>query len=160
MTQPDVSALARKWKLEVDATAGDPATTWTPCNGLIEFKPNLNANLEDDSTYDDEGYDSVTKTALGWVLEAKFIRRHDIADVEDYDAGQELLRACAEAFGSAGVAHVRWYDRNGGPEAYHGYAEVSWAPDGGNNKQLETVVVTLTGKGRRIALPNPAGASS
>lgn len=159
MTQPDVSALARKWKIDVNTgTFGSPV--WTPVLGLMEFKPTTPPNLEDDSTYDSEGWGSQTKTALSWLLEMKVVRRHDPADETEYDAGQEALRAKVALFGSSGIADVRWYDRFGGPEAYRGQAEVTWAPDGGPHTALETAVITLTGKGAREDISNPAAASS
>lgn len=159
MTQPDVSALARKWAVDVDL--GTPPTeTWTRIMGMMEFKPAWNPNLEDDSVYEDEGWGSSTKTANAFTLEAKVVRRHDPADEADYDPAQEALRTKAYEFGAAGIAHIRWYDRFGGPEAYEGYAEVSWVPDGGPHTALETVVVTLTGKGKPTEIANPAAASS
>lgn len=158
ISQPDVSALARKWATDVN-TGSTVSPTWTRIGGVQEFKPNLEPNLEDDATYDEEGWGSSTKTGLAWTLELKVIRRHDPADVTDYDPGQEKLRAAAELFGSDGVVEVRWFDREGGPEAYHGFGEVSWTPDGGNRTALETVSVVITGKGQREAITNPDAAS-
>ena len=159
MTQPDVSALARKWAIDVN-TGTEVSPTGTRLKGVAEFKPGLEPNLEDDSVYDDEGWGSSTKTALTWANEIKVIRRHDPADETDYDPAQESLRAKSELFGADGIASVRFYDRFGGPEAYSGYTEVSWVPDGGPHTALETVVITLTGKGKRTAIDNPQAASS
>lgn len=159
MAAPDVSALARKFRIDVD-TSLTPTPTWTQIKGVMEFKADTPANLEDDSDYDSEGWQSQTKTALAWVNTLKVVRRRDPADVTDYDAGQEALRAKAYLFGEDGVAHVRWYDRDGGPEAYEGYAEVAWAPEGGAMTALELVTITLTGRGKRLDLDNPNAASS
>lgn len=152
MPAPDVSTLARKYRVDVELTP----STWTQVKGLQEFKPALNPDLQDDGVYDDEGWGSQTKTGLAWTAELKLIRRVGAAAPTTYDPGQEGLRAAAEVFGSDGVVHVRWYDKEGGPEAYDGYAEVSWVPDGGNRTALETVTVTLTGKGARNTISNPA----
>ena len=73
-----------------------------------------------------------------------------------YDPGQEYLRAAGEAFGTANQAHIRWYDRNDGPEAYEGSASVAWSPDGGSGTDLETVTVTMAGQGSRTLITNPA----
>lgn len=159
MVAPDVSALARKWAIDID-TSATLTPTWTRLMGVTEFKPTADPNLEDDSTYDSEGWGSSTKTALTWKNEIKVVRRHDPTDETDYDPAQEALREMAELFGADGVAHIRWYDREGGPEAYTGYAEVSWVPDGGPHTALETVVITLDGKGKRTAISNPNAASS
>lgn len=154
MTAPNVSALARKWATDVNTgTTGSPV--WTRVGAVQEFKPALDPNLEDDATYDEEGWGSSTKTGLDWSLELKCIRRHDPTDVHDYDPGQEKIRTASELFGEDGVVEVRWFDRFGGAEAYHGFAEVTWSPDGGNRTALETVSITLTGKGVRTAITNP-----
>lgn len=158
MTQPNVSALARKWAVDVN-TGTTMSPIWTRVGAIQEFKPGIDPNLEDDATYDEEGWGSSTKTGLDWSLECKVIRRHDPDDVTEYDPGQEALRAKHDQFGEDGVAEVRWFDRFGGPEAYHGYAEVSWSPDGGTRTDLETVTVTLTGKGPRTTIANPDAAS-
>jgi hypothetical protein len=150
--EPKTTALARKYKLQID-TSGVP--TWTTVMGIVEFKPGLSPNLEDDGSYDDEGWGSQTKTGLDWTVEAKVKRAHDPDDVTVYDVGQEAIRTASELFGADGVVHVRWYDRFGGPEAYEGYAEVTWAPDGGKRTDLEFVQVTLTGKGERSVIANP-----
>jgi len=158
VAQPDVSALARKWKIDVNTGTFD-SPSWTPILGLMEFKPSVDPNLEDDGVYDDEGWGGQTKTALSWKNEIKCVRRHDPADETEYDTGQEALRAKVDVFGASGVADVRWYDRFGSAEAYRGQAEVTWAPDGGPHTALETVVITLTGKGLRQLIENPDAAS-
>lgn len=150
MPAPDVSTLARKFKLDVNISS-----SWTQVKGVAEFKAPLTPSLEDDSVYDDEGWGSQTKTALAWTIETKVIRRKS-APGDVYDPGQEALRAASELFGADGQVYVRWYDRDGGVEAYEGYAEVTWTPDGGPNTALETVVVTLTGRGARTVIANPA----
>jgi hypothetical protein len=143
----------------VDLTADGPVTVtgdhWVQVRALTEFTPKVDTNLEDDSDYDSDGWSSSTKTQLGWALSAKVARKIGV-ESGDPDPGQEVLRAAAEAFGADGIVHVRWYDRDGGPEAYSGYAEVSWSPDGGDTKALATVTVDLTGKGARTAITNPA----
>ncbi len=128
---------------------------WLQVRALKEFTPGLDTNLEDDSDYDSDGWSSSTKTQLGWKIDAKLMRKIGI-ESGDPDPGQEILRLAAESFGTAGIVHVRWYDRDGGPEAYSGYAEVSWSPDGGDTTALASVSVTLTGKGPRTPITNPA----
>jgi hypothetical protein len=50
---------------------------------------------------------------------------------------------------------VRWYDRDGLPEAYEGIAIVTWAPSGGEYTALDQVEVTLTGNGPLTLIDNP-----
>lgn len=159
MTQPLQSTLARKWKLDVN-TGTVAVPVWTPVYGLNELTPQPQTpNLEDDNVYEQGGWTSKTKTALSWSLEAKLVRKTDAASAITYDPGQEKLRLLARAFGAAGVAHVRWYDRNGGPEAFVGFGEVSWVPDGGSQTDLETITVTLDGKSDSTIITNPDAAA-
>lgn len=155
VTQPDETTLARKWKIDVDLSDA-MASTWILVKGLNEFQPSPNkATMQDDNAYEDGGYLSRTKTALSWALTLKLVRRTTNPTATTYDVGQERLRHLAETLGPLGVAHVRWYDRNGGLEAYEGFAEVEWDNDGGPIDALEKVTVVLTGKGTRTLITNP-----
>lgn len=149
-----VSTLARKWKLDVN-TGSIAVPVWTPVRAVGELKPTMDTNLEEDSDYDSEGYGSEVKTELKWGIEVKILRKIGVTS-STYDLGQETLRTAADAFGSAGTPQVRWYDRDGGPEAYSGFASVSWEPEGGDTKALDTVTVKLSGNGKRTAITNPA----
>ena len=152
MTAPLVSYLARKWRVDVNTgTAGSP--TWIQVKGVTNLTPGLSATTQDSSDYDSDGWGSDEKTMLKWSLGISLLRKG--ADEATPDPGQEALREKADQFGDDGMAHVRWYDRNGGPEAYEGYANVSWEPGGGGTGDLEPVTVNLTGKGARTAITNP-----
>jgi hypothetical protein len=159
VTQPNQSTLARKWTLEVN-TNGTPANfaapTWTTVKGLSDFTPdNLKPELKDDNVYEDSGWGGQTKTMLAWQVKAKIMRRTVPTDVTSYDAGQEKLRALARVFGPSGVGDFRWYDRDGGAEAFRGWANVTWTNDGGSTDDLETVSITLDGKGPNTIITNP-----
>lgn len=159
MTQPNQSTLARKWTLEVN-TNGAPANfaspTWTTVKGLYDFTPdNMIPKLEDDNVYEDLGWQGKTKTALAFQLTAKIMRRTVPTDVTTYDPGQEKLRALARVFGPAGVGDFRWYDRDGGPEAFRGWANVTWSQDGGATVDLEKATITIDGKGANTIITNP-----
>lgn len=155
MTQPLQSTLARKWVLEIN-TGTVISPIWTTVKGLNEytFTPG-DPNLEDDNVYEDAGYTGQTKTALATKGEAKILRRTLATDVTTYDPGQERLRALSNLLGPTGVAYCRTYDRDGGPEAYTFFAEVSWSPEGGSPTDLESITVTLTGKGAPTLISNP-----
>ncbi|TDD88353.1 phage tail tube protein [Actinomadura rubrisoli] len=149
-----VSTLARKWRLDVNTgTVGVPV--WTQVRAMGELKPQVEPNMEDDSDYDSDGWESETKTALKWTLEAKLLRKVGVTS-GNYDPGQEKIRLASDQFGSAGTVQVRWYDRDGGPEAYIGFASVSWEPEGGETKDLDTVTAKLSGQGQRTTIANPA----
>lgn len=155
MTQPQQTTLARKWVLEVNTnTVASP--TWTTVKGLRNLTPKeAIANLEDDNVYEDAGYTGQTKTALSWGADVELARRTLPSDVTTYDVGQERLRTLSKTLGPTGVGHFRLYDRDGGPEAWTGFGEVEWENQGGEMTDLETVNVTLTGKGAPTAITNP-----
>jgi len=149
-----VSTLARKFRLEVN-TGTVSAPVWTLVRGITEFTPSSDPTMEDDGDYDSDGWGSSTKTAQTWSLAVTLGRKVGV-ESGNYDPGQEYLRVRDGQFGSASVVQVRWYDRNGGPEAYMGYASVQWADGGGPNTALATATVTLSGQGKRYDIVNPA----
>lgn len=153
-TEQLVSTLARKFKLEVN-TGTVSVPVWTPVRAIADLKPAVDTNLEDDADYDAEGWGSDTKTQLKWSLEVKLGRKIGFS-TGVYDPGQEALRTAATKFGQLGTVQVRWYDRNGGPEAYSGFATVSWEPEGGDTKALDMATAKLSGSGARVDITNPA----
>lgn len=158
MAEDLVSTLARKFKLEVMPGASDPATDeWTAVRGIQEFTPSKEDNLEDDSDYDSDGWTSQTRTGQSWSLEVKVARKAQTSVTEPviYDAGQEIIRAASDQFGIEGMVHARWYNRNGGDEAYQGLAQAGFADDGGGVTSLSTATITLTGNGKRSKIDNP-----
>lgn len=158
-----ISTLARKFKLEVMAGADDPsADNWTPVFGVQEFTPGKEDNLEDDSDYDSDGWTSQVRTGQSWSLEATVARKQAQSEggAGTYDPGQEIIRAASDQFGIDGTVHVRWYNRNGGDEAYQGRAMAGFTDDGGSTTALSTATITLTGTGPRERISNPADAAS
>ncbi len=147
-----VSSLARKFKVDIN-TGTVTTPVWRQVRGIAELKPGLDTNLEDDSDYDSDGWKSQAKTQLGWTLEMKLMRKSGFT-TGIYDLGQETLRLAADDF--PGTIQVRWYDRDGGPEAYSGYATVAWSPEGGDAKALDMATATLSGNGVRSDITNPA----
>ena len=153
MTAPLTSYLARKWRVDVN-TGTTISPVWVQVKGVTNFTPGLSSTTQDSSDFDSNGWGSDEKTMLKWNLAISLLRKG--ADTATPDPGQEALRAKSDQFGAAGMAHVRWYDRNGGPEAYEGTGNVSWEPGGGGAGDLEPVTVNITGKGARTEITNPA----
>lgn len=153
------STLNRKWYLDINVGT-IAAPSWIGVFGVGEFKPNVEATMQDDSDFDSEGYKSSTATALAWSLEFKVSRKVRAASATAYDPGQEALRLASDELGDGNRVHVRWYEMTpGGPraEAYEGFAAVSWTPDGGGMDALATVSVVLTGQGKRTPVTHPDG---
>lgn len=151
--EPDVTALARRWRLEVN-TGTTAAPEWALCPGVTEFQPAAEPNIEDSSDYDSDGWAGNTKTGQSWELSATINRKVTEA-AKTYNPVHEALRLASFAYGAASYVHVRYMDRSGLPEAYEGRALVTWAPSGGEYTALDQVEVTLTGDGPLNPIENP-----
>lgn len=153
-TEQLVSTLARKWRIDVN-TGTEASPVWTQVRAIGEFKPTMDNNMEEDADYDNEGWGSETKTMITWGGELTLFRKKGVV-TGNYDPGQQSLWTAHDKFGAEGSRQIRYYDRDGGPEAYKGYVSVGWEPEGGEAKDLDTVTLTLTGQGKRTLISNPA----
>ncbi|NUS78461.1 MAG: hypothetical protein HOV70_19995 [Streptomyces sp.] len=154
-TPTEVTALARRWKLQLDMSAAQDGSDWQTVIGLTDFKPPApDPNIEDSSDYESAGWNGNTKTAQGWELTATINRRIN-DQVKVYHPTHERLRQAAWLFGSNSKAHVRWYDRDGLPEAYEGTGIVKFEYSGGEHTALDQVEVTITGDGALLLIDNP-----
>lgn len=149
------TALARRWRLDLNmAATGDPED-WVTVMGITDLTPPFpDPNIEDSSDYESGGWNGNEKTAQGWELSATLNRKIN-DQVKVYHPTHEKLRLAAYAFGSASKVTLRWYDREGFPEAYTGRGIVKWEPSGGEHTALDQVEVTITGDGAITPITNP-----
>ncbi|SDJ08138.1 hypothetical protein SAMN05444157_1637 [Frankineae bacterium MT45] len=158
MTMPVLSTtLATKWVLQVDTSLAQDGSIWTPARGMTDFQPGVDQQTQDDSDYDAGVWGSDVATQLKWKLTCKFDRK--VATGYAEDPGQLALRAAAVNTGNSSIVSVRWFDRNGGQEAYQGLAVVTWSDDGGNTSAKSSVSVAVSGRGPRNTISNPAAIS-
>lgn len=157
VSEPELStSLMAKWKFQVKDSSG----TYIDVRGLEQFQPAVEQTLQDDTDFDsvDEAsgisWKSQVITQLGWSLNCKLARKTAAGYVED--PGQKILRLASVQSGADSLVDCRWYDRNGGEEAYQGTGQVSWSDDQGDLTQLSTVTVTINGRGKRNTITNPA----
>lgn len=158
MTSPvqTVTALARRWALDVDTTP-TAAPTWLPLIGIEELKPDWTQRRDKDEAYDDLGSMREAITGNSWSVEVKLIHRAGLDGVT-FDATQEYLRNKGLATDALnGEAHIRYYDRSGVGEAWDGRCLVDWGSDGGSGAARDLVALKLTGQGPRVAITNPNG---
>lgn len=149
------TALARRFKVDVSTVAAP--TTWVSLKGINDLNPAISPTLVGSDDYDSNGFSSFEKTMQGWVLTAKCLRKTSSGV---FDPGQELVRAAQLQFGDLARANVRWYDRNGAPEAYKGRALVEWVPAKTGVADLDEVTITLTGDGVLSPIANPVSGST
>ena len=141
-----ISGVVRDWKLEVAAYLdGTEPTVWTPVLGIKEFTPPaVEKNLEDDSSFDSEGWASEIATGLGWKVEGS-VKRARASLTED--PGQAILRAAGNQILEDGLVHVRISNREKPTEARTGIADASFTEEGGAHTDLTTASFALSGRG-------------
>jgi hypothetical protein len=151
------SLLAKDWKLDVDTSApGAAEPVWTPVRGLTKFEETTDDNTEEDSDFDDEeGWGSSVVTGRTWQIEAEGRRKRTDAAVFTADPGQEAIRKAARKVGFSANIKVRWYRRDGAPDAYQGVCTVSEYTKGGEVTDLEPFNFTLLGQGAPEEITNP-----
>jgi len=152
---PLVSQLARRWRVDVDTTPSAGSPTWVQVRGIRSLSPTTPATLQDDSDYDNEGWGSQVKTMMNWSLELT-VKVGTVAGARD--PGQAVIEDASTEFDEDGVVHCRWYERDGGPRAFEGFAQAAWDESGGGVDALAEATATLTGMGIRSKITNPAGA--
>lgn len=143
-----ISALARRFRIDVSS---DNAT-WLQVKGVTDFNPQITPKLQDSSTYDTNGWGSSEITMNEWKVDLTILRQ-TVGGV--FDPAQELIRARVAQFGAAARVYVRWYDINGAPEAFSGYAIVEWNRSKAGVPDLDEAKVSLTGDGALASITNP-----
>ena len=155
MTTPtDVTALARRFRLEIDMSPAQDGSDWQLCPGVTDFSFKADPEIQDGTSYDTDGWAENVKSLQSWEVDATFNRKAS-ADNTTFNPVHEALRAAAFGWGATSQVSARWYDRNGLPEAYQGIALVTWEPSGGDAKSLDQIKATLTGSGPLALIDNP-----
>ncbi|MDQ5841472.1 MAG: phage tail protein [Chloroflexota bacterium] len=141
-----ISGVVRDWKLEVAAyTTGAPPTTWVPVLGITEFTPPaIEKNLEDDSSFDSDGWGSEIATGLAWTVEGS-VKRARASLTED--PGQAILRAAGEKLLEGGLVHIRISNRTTPTTGRTGIADATFTDNGGPHTDLTTAEFSLAGRG-------------
>lgn len=149
-----VTALARRFRVEIDMSTTE-TPNWQVCPGVVGFGFTADPNIEDSTEYDMDGWTSNTKTAQEWEATLTFNRKMDKAATAYSPVHEKIRKAWLGAYGAASEIHLRWYDRNGLPEAYEGWAIPAWEPQNDEATDLDQVEVTFTGNGPLLDIANP-----
>ncbi|MFC3980167.1 phage tail tube protein [Streptosporangium sp. NPDC001559] len=151
------SLLASAWALEVNTgTSGAP--TWTRVKGMTSFKETIESTVEDDSDFDSNGWGSDQVTQRKWKLECEGKRKRDAASPSSFvaDPGQQAILDAGNLVGVGSNIEIRYYRRDGAPDAWQGLVSVQYGGGGGPTTGLEPFNFTLGGQGARTAITNPA----
>ncbi len=142
-------AYARRFKQDV-STDG---TTWVKLGGRNDFAPTEAPTVQAADDYDSNGFNGFEKTMTGWQVVSKF-QMPTTAGVPS-DPGQSLLEATRFQFGDACRAYTRWYDRNGGTDAWSGRALIEWNQSKTAIPDIAEITVTFKGDGVLTRITNP-----
>ncbi|MGH3704204.1 MAG: phage tail tube protein [Agromyces sp.] len=149
------TALARRFKVDLSTLAAP--TAWVNLKGLNDLATPVSPTLQAADDYDSNGFASFEKTMQGWIVTAK-ARRATNAGV--FDPAQEMVRLANLQFGDLNRLNIRWYDRNGAPEAYQGIALCGFVPSKTGVADLDEATMTFTGDGVLAAIANPYAAAA
>lgn len=147
------SLLASAWRLDVNTgTLEDPV--WTQVKGMSSFKETINSTVEDDSDFDDPEWGSDEVTQRKWSLETEGKRKRDDSSEVTFipDPGQEFIRRAGNRVGVGSGIEIRYYRRDGAPDAWQGNANVQPGGGGGATTVLEPFNFTLGGRKSRVEL--------
>lgn len=146
--------LARKFRIDL-TTDLTLVASFVQLNGINDFDPGVTPNMEDTSAYDTNGVESSEVTMQSGLITATYFTRKN-GGVED--PGQKLVRLAMGQFDAAARLGIRWYDKNGGPEA--GSAVVipqrKRATTGTKNVESWTATFTVTDGVLNLNITNPA----
>lgn len=150
----EITDIARKFIVDIDTGYPGGGPTWVQLTGITDFKPMVDETLQSRGTYDND-WEGSQRTKLKFTAEVTFLRNKTLAGVGN--AAAEKIRTSTTEFGEAGLVHFRYYDREGGDEAYEAYCNAKWARANTAHDDLDAVTVTFTDFGQgRIEIVNPA----
>jgi hypothetical protein len=148
------NALARRYRLDVSSDG----TNWVKLGAITDLAPTESPTTQAADTYDTNGFNAFEKTMTAWQIVAKFLM--PTTGSVPSDAGQALISATRFQFGSAARIYARWYDRNGGTDAWAGVALVDWNQSKTGVADIGEVTATFKGDGVLEQITNPYASTS
>jgi hypothetical protein len=140
--------LARNTRVDISTDN----VNWVKLPGRTDTAPAISPTKVDSTDYDTNGFVSYEITLQAWSLVAKY---NKLITTGTPDVVQETVRAAQAQFGTAARVYVRWYDTDGGPEAWTGLAIVELSRSKTGVADLAEITLTLTGDGALTAISNP-----
>lgn len=148
----EVRRLARSTQVDISVDN----VTWLKLPGSTDTAPQFTPNKQDATDYDSGGATSSEITTTSWSVVCKY---NKLMSSGVPDPVQETIRACMNQYGDAARLYVRWYDTDGGDEAYQGRAIVELQRSKTAVADIAEITVTLTGDGAATAITNPYSAA-
>lgn len=148
----DVRRLARSIAVDV-STDG---TNWLNLKGRVDNAPQITPNKVDSTDVDTDGWTSNEITLQSGVLTVKY---NALMSSGTPDPAQELVRACVGQFGDDSRIHVRWYDTDGGSDAWSADSIVELSRSSTAVADLMAMQATFTLDGTVTSIDNPYSAA-
>lgn len=149
-------AITRRLARNTQVDISTDNATWLKIPATLDKAPQFNPNKVDGTDSDSGGFTSMVITEQSWVLTVKY---NKLSSSGVPDPVQETIRACQGQFGDPSELYVRWYDTDGGSEAYQGRAIVELQRSKTAVADLGEITVTFTGDGQANSITNPYVAS-
>jgi hypothetical protein len=144
------------WDICADPTADPKVYLNVPdITGLAPAAP---PKQKDDTTYANKGQTSQSKTGEEFTLQVQVKGVKD--DTGEFQPELLVLIHAADSKGKDNVVGYRYYHATSAALAYEGTAGVEWTRANTDNDSVEFFSFTLTGKGDRTKITNPALATT
>ena len=155
------NAASYEWILDLAAVPVSPETepSWIVYPDIKDVQPNAADKTADGTTYANKGQDDVATIGETFTLalNAKLVKN---SDGEVHPAMKLLLDAANSKLpggdATKKVIKARYYHYSVAELAYEFSAEVSWSRANTGVADVEFLAVTLTSKGDRKVITNPA----
>lgn len=147
-----------RFRTQVETSAG----VWATVRRVKSLDlPPVSPEFADASSFENDGYSSQEIVASSWMATIGVWAGVDGAGAPLTE--HEFIRlASFYPFANSGNGsrlHFRFFDKNGGVEAFDGYAYTSWKYDGGDWKGLAGATITAQGDGALTVISNPVAGS-
>jgi hypothetical protein len=148
----DVRRLARN--IGVDVSIDN--VTFLNLKGRVDNAPQITPNKVDSTDVDTNGFTSAEITLQSGVLTVKY---NALINSGVPNPAQEMVRSCVAKFGDAARLYVRWYDTDGGLDAWSARSIVELQRSSTNVPDLMAMQATFTLDGTITPIANPFAAA-
>lgn len=145
-----------EWLWDISSDTESP--TWLNVPDITGLTPAAPPKLKDDTTYANKGQTSQTKTGEDFTLQVQVKGVKD--ETGEFQPELIALITAADSTGDDNVIAYRYYHATSAALAYQGTATVEWTRANTDNDSVEFFSFTLTGRGDRVKITNPARSDS
>lgn len=141
-----------EWLWDICADPQNPVFINVP--DITGLNPSAPPKQKDDTTYANKGQTSQSKTGEDWTMQVQVKGVKDNSG--EFQPELLILIEAADSKGADNVIGYRYYHATSPSLAYQGTAGVEWTRANTDNDSIEFFSFTLTGKGDRSKIVNPA----